>query len=143
MIDGDGAVFDLDLIAKGIPGGRDAGLQLEKGVTEYLHTQEGHQLWAYVFLDKHGVTKALRYSPKPEAAGTLSDFMVGFSQASQRFMVVDVGGEKEAADAKITGSVTLHFKESEYILTTLVALIEAEICLPQTVKIVFAGAKTA
>jgi hypothetical protein len=116
LIDGDGAIFDLDLIAKGIPGGQEAAVQLETGVMEYIrrHVQEGiqYQLWAYVFLDKHGVTKALRYSPtgKPEAAGALSEFMVGFCQANQRFMVVDVGGEKEAADAKITGSLPLHYK---------------------------------
>ncbi|KAJ2926791.1 hypothetical protein H1R20_g10299, partial [Candolleomyces eurysporus] len=120
-IDEDGAVFNLDLIANGIIGGRDAGFQLATGVRQYLRNQEGRQLWAYVFLNKHRLTDALRSSSKPLAARTLSDFMVGFSQANQRFMIVDVGGEKDAAYAKIT------------------ALIEDEICLPQTEKIIFAG----
>ena len=29
--------------------------------------------------------------------------MIGFNQATERFMMVDVGGAKEAADAKIKG----------------------------------------
>ncbi|KAJ2926792.1 hypothetical protein H1R20_g10298, partial [Candolleomyces eurysporus] len=90
-------------------GGREAGLKLVTGVTEYLHGQEDLQLWAYVFLNKHGLTQTLR-ATKLEAAEMLGDFMIGFSQASQRFMIVDVG-----------------------------ALIEAEICLPRTEKIIFAG----
>ncbi|KAJ2915269.1 hypothetical protein MD484_g5150, partial [Candolleomyces efflorescens] len=144
LIDGDGAIFDLDLIAKGIPGGHEAGMKLEAGVMKHIHrhgVQEGYQyqLWAYIFLDKHGVTKALRYSPtgKPEAAGALSEFMVGFCQANERFMVIDVGGEKEAADAKITGSFPPHYEG--LALIAFVALMEAELWLPETEKIIFAG----
>ncbi|RXW13829.1 hypothetical protein EST38_g12022 [Candolleomyces aberdarensis] len=40
-IDEDGAVFNLDLIANGIIGGRDAGLQLATGVRQYLGTDVG------------------------------------------------------------------------------------------------------
>ncbi|RXW17175.1 hypothetical protein EST38_g8688 [Candolleomyces aberdarensis] len=109
LIDGDGAVFDLNLIAKGIIGGREAGLKLVAGVTKYLHGQQGRQLRAFVFLNKHGLTQTLR-ATNLEAAAMLGDFMIGFSQASQRFMMIDVG-----------------------------ALIEGEICLPRTEKIIFAG----
>ena len=31
------------------------------------------------------------------------EFTLGFNQAAERFMIVDVGGAKEAADAKIKG----------------------------------------
>jgi hypothetical protein len=31
------------------------------------------------------------------------EFTLGFNQAAERFMMVDVGGAKEAADAKIKG----------------------------------------
>lgn len=106
LIDGDGAIFNLDLIAKGMRGGREAGEQLAAGVAKYLPSQEGRQFWAYVFLNRQGLAYALRIDSKPQAAGKLGAFMIGFSQANQRFMMVDVGGEKEAADAKITGYFT-------------------------------------
>lgn len=103
LIDGDGAIFNFELIERGIKGGREAGLQLAKGVHQYLNGQEGRQMWAYVFLSRQKLAKTFRRSSKPTAADTLSDFMVGFNQAADRFMMVDVGGEKEAADAKIKG----------------------------------------
>ncbi|KAJ2915274.1 hypothetical protein MD484_g5151, partial [Candolleomyces efflorescens] len=124
-IDGEGAVFNLDLISKGIVGGREAGLQLATGIRRNLRLREGRQLWVYVFLNRRRLDEALGSSDaKPQAQlalRTLSDFMVGFSQANQRFMIVDVGAESGAAYAKIT------------------ALVEAETRLSQTEKIVLAG----
>lgn len=36
------------------------------------------------------------------------DFVIGFNQAAERFLMVDVGTAKEAADAKIKGSYAVH-----------------------------------
>ena len=37
------------------------------------------------------------------AKSKFEEFTLGFNQAAERFMMVDVGGAKEAADAKIKG----------------------------------------
>ncbi|KAJ2926786.1 hypothetical protein H1R20_g10296, partial [Candolleomyces eurysporus] len=121
LIDGDGAIFNLDLVANGKEGGQEAALRLATGVAQHLQTQEGHQLWAYVFLQKQGLETIFYRSSKHRPAKKLGDFMAGFNQAAHRFMMVDAGDDKEAADAKIK------------------ALIEAEISLPQTEKIIIAG----
>jgi hypothetical protein len=39
----------------------------------------------------------------PMAKMKFDDFIVGFNQAAERFLMVDVGSAKEAADAKIKG----------------------------------------
>ena len=49
------------------------------------------------------------------------DFAFGFNQAAERFVMVDVGSGKEAADAKIK------------------VILEDNVRLPQTCKILFGG----
>lgn len=89
-------------------------------------TQTGyHHLWVYVFLSKKGLAEAFRKAgvvgvlETGMGAGTiwgcgkgksmtattnmLEDFMIGFNQAAEKFVAIDVGGAKEAADAKIKG----------------------------------------
>jgi len=84
--------------------------------TNYYH------LWVYVFLSKRGLAEAFRKTGAVETgalAGAipgcgkgksitattnlLEDFMIGFNQAAEKFVAIDVGGAKEAADAKIKG----------------------------------------
>jgi hypothetical protein len=40
----------------------------------------------------------------PAAKARFDDFMMGFNLAAERFIMVDVGSAKEAADAKIKGT---------------------------------------
>jgi len=42
-------------------------------------------------------------SGHPVAKAKFDDFIIGFNQAAERFLMVDVGSAKEAADAKIKG----------------------------------------
>ncbi|KAJ7249498.1 hypothetical protein B0H12DRAFT_693927 [Mycena haematopus] len=53
--------------------------------------------------------------------GKFEDFVLGFNQATERFLMVDVGSTKEAADAKLK------------------VYLEDEIRLPETFKIIFGG----
>jgi len=120
LIDGDGTIFRSTLIEAGRQGGHHAALTLTDSITQYLHANVGanqYQIWVYVFFNKGGLYSILPF----DVRNKLEDFIVGFNQASERFMMVDVGAGKEAADAKVKG------------------LLETEIRLPQTEKIVFGG----
>ncbi|KAJ2916502.1 hypothetical protein MD484_g3893, partial [Candolleomyces efflorescens] len=124
LVDGDGAIFDDKLIEKGQAGGHAAASRLSSSVNQHILLTEGgtdHQLWAHVFLNRRGLADALGRAGLLGAKHKLEDFMIGFNQATERFTMVDVGSAKEAADAKIK------------------SLLESEIKMPQTAKIVFGG----
>lgn len=104
LIDGDGAIFNLDLIAQGQEGGHQAASILSNGIAECLPNQRRHQLWVYVFLNKRGLSDVLGRISQHQAKLMLDDFMIGFNQSAERFIMADVGGAKEAADAKIKGA---------------------------------------
>ncbi|KAF8914072.1 hypothetical protein CPB84DRAFT_54396 [Gymnopilus junonius] len=80
-----------------------------------------YQLSVYVFLNKRGLTDTLGRAGLLAAKNKFEEFIIGFNQAAERFLMVDVGSAKEAADAKIK------------------ALLEDEIRLPQTERIIFGG----
>jgi hypothetical protein len=64
----------------------------------------------YVFCNKQGLGKTLQMKGHLENAPYLLEaFMNGFNQASERFLMVDVGGNKEAADSKMRGILVFHF----------------------------------
>nr|GAT54009.1 predicted protein [Mycena chlorophos] len=119
LIDGDGAIFTDDLIGQGRAGGTAAAHKLSKFLLDSLNGKYGHhayQLWVYVFYNKRGLANALGF-----VDGCFDEFVVGFNQATRRFIMADVGDGKEAADAKIK------------------AHLEDNIVLPQTFKIIFGG----
>ncbi|KAJ2915291.1 hypothetical protein MD484_g5147, partial [Candolleomyces efflorescens] len=124
LIDGDGAIFNLDLIAEGQNGGHKAASKLSDAVMQHLPGRNSLQLWVYVFLNRRGLSdtfvRVSRLSANI-ARQKLDDFIVGFNQAAERFIMVDVGNAKEAADAKIK------------------AVLEVEVRSPQTECIVFGG----
>lgn len=101
LIDGDGNIFSSDLLRQGKAGGRLAATQLTRGITEYEPSTRG-QVWLTVYCNKTGLLDVLRRHNKCTAK-EFDDFVLGFNQASPLFSIVDVGGMKEAADAKIRG----------------------------------------
>ncbi|KJA30078.1 hypothetical protein HYPSUDRAFT_256958 [Hypholoma sublateritium FD-334 SS-4] len=124
LIDGDGVIFNSGLISEGRSGGHLAAQKLSDSIIQHLNATNGtnqYQLWVYVFLNKRGLTDTFGRARLPVAKHRFEEFIVGFNQAAERFMMIDVGSEKEAADAKIK------------------ALLEDEIRLPQTEKIIFGG----
>ncbi|GLB33667.1 putative zinc finger protein [Lyophyllum shimeji] len=124
LLDGDGAIFSGDLIAQGKTGGHTAAQKLSDSILQHLSSTYGanqYQLWVYVFLNKRGLVDTFGRVGNNMAKQKFEDFMTGFNQAAERFLMVDVGDAKEAADAKIK------------------AHLEDQIRLPQTYKIVFGG----
>ncbi|CAL1701466.1 unnamed protein product [Somion occarium] len=100
LIDGDGAIFSLVQVAKGQAGGQTAAAKLTESIRQYLPSDH-YQLSVWVFLNKGGLLETLRKCGKEDARRNLEDFIKGFNQAADRFLMVDVGSGKEAVDAKI------------------------------------------
>lgn len=105
VIDGDGNIFSQDLLASGHTGGRQAAMLLTKGFTDYMVDVDAGssgrgQVWLTVYCNKTGLMDALVNNGICSTA-EFEGFVLGFNSASPLFSIVDVGGGKEAADAKI------------------------------------------
>ncbi|KAF7981646.1 hypothetical protein HWV62_32750 [Athelia sp. TMB] len=117
----------------GQQGGRQAAQQITKGIAEYLSDEDiqvfgrGLSFWVTVYFNKTGLLNALASHDicTPEQ---FESFCVGFSQASPRFLMIDVGYGKDAVEFKIRGgndtgySSTMSLLESEQLLGKLVIL---------------------
>ncbi|KAF8239047.1 hypothetical protein L208DRAFT_1429576 [Tricholoma matsutake] len=124
LIDGDGAIFTNELISRGQAGGHTAAQMLSDTILQFLTSNYGghqYQLWVYLFFNKRGLMDTFGRVGSWLTKTKFEDFCMGFNEAAERFLMVDVGSRKEAADAKIK------------------AHLEAEIFLPQTYKIIFGG----
>jgi hypothetical protein len=105
-LDGDGAIFNPQLISQGLSGGHSAAQRLSDAITHHLTLTVGtnhYQLWVYIFLNKRGLMDTFGRVGLLSAKTKFEEFILGFNQAAERFLLVDVGGAKEAADAKIKG----------------------------------------
>ncbi|KAG8218786.1 hypothetical protein J3R82DRAFT_4461 [Butyriboletus roseoflavus] len=124
LLDGDGTIFSPDLITQGQEGGLEAARLLTVRVRHYLASDLEHEkfhLWVYLFYNKRGLLETFARVGLSAAKQKFDDFIIGFNQAAERFLILDVGGSKEAADAKIK----VHLEDN--------------IRLPQTNKIIFGG----
>jgi hypothetical protein len=107
VVDGDGAVFREDLIARGEEGGGQAAHELHQQLKVYFH--ENPQLsnidsiFVHVVLSVEGLSRALHASgtlPVTDYAA-LTKFARGFARAQPLFTFTDVGYGKEQADHKV------------------------------------------
>lgn len=83
---------------------------MTESVRHRLAPDLGHQkfhLWVYLFYNKRGLLETFARVGLSAARQKFDDFIIGFNQAAERFLMVDVGGSKEAADAKIKGHLPL------------------------------------
>lgn len=125
-VDGGLNIFHPDLLARGAEGGRTAAQDLTKKIAEYLY-QEDIQVfgrlsfWITLFINRDGLHETLLGSNLC-TADQFRSFLVGFSQASPRFLIVEVGPGPEAVDAKLR----------EYL--------QAYTRLPQTLRLFLGGA---
>lgn len=142
LIDGDGAIFSPHLIARGEKGGHAAAQRLSDATLQYLaatYGSRGIQLWVYVFFNRRGLLDTFRREGLLKLTGKFEPFVMGFNQATERFLMVDVGNTKEAADAKLKGKRAFEWRTC--LLSSLFATVylEDEIRLPETFKIIFGG----
>ncbi|KAK3682251.1 hypothetical protein B0T22DRAFT_279472 [Podospora appendiculata] len=105
IIDGDGAVFHEDLIARGEEGGAEAAHQLQKEIKDFLHQNglDTDLIFVQVVLNLEGLNKALlsTNTVKSSDPNILAKFGRGFGRAQSLFSFVDVGFGKEQADNKV------------------------------------------
>ncbi|KAJ7708978.1 hypothetical protein B0H17DRAFT_1031419 [Mycena rosella] len=124
LLDGDGAIFSAQFIGQGQKGGHAAAQLLADATFQHIVTHYGPrvlQLWVYVFFNKRGLTDTFRRAGLAALISNFEEFVMGFNQSTERFLMIDVGNMKEAADAKLK------------------VYLEDEIRLPETFKIVFGG----
>ncbi|KAL5530511.1 hypothetical protein ACEPAF_6769 [Sanghuangporus sanghuang] len=126
ILDGDGNIFADHHLKAGLEGGREAARRLTRGIYSYLE-ENGYSgqssrftFWLSIYFNKKGLQETLVRSGVC-TADQFEAFVVGISQASPRFLLVDVGYGKEAADSKI----------KEYLQTYT--------RFPQTLKVFFGG----
>ncbi|THH32671.1 hypothetical protein EUX98_g1526 [Antrodiella citrinella] len=106
LIDGDGTIFSRDLLAQGSQGGQTAARELSKNIHDYLDNTfqmptSTFVLSVFVFLHKKGLMEALGRAGYTTEKFKFDEFLAGFNQAGQRFVMVDVGAGKENADSKL------------------------------------------
>lgn len=126
VLDGDDNIFTEALLRMGQAGGRQAAQQITKGIAEYLSDEDiqvfgrGLSFWVTIYFNKTGLLNALA-SHDICTQEQFESFCVGFSQASPRFLMIDVGYGKDAVE----------FKIREYIQTFA--------RFPQTLRMFFCG----
>ncbi|KAH6915291.1 hypothetical protein BKA70DRAFT_1420229 [Coprinopsis sp. MPI-PUGE-AT-0042] len=125
VINGNELLFDRELLVQGFQGGRVAAQEVTKTIAEHLTKEEVHvygriSFWITIYFSKADILEAL-LSNNVCSEAQFNSFLSGFSQASSRFSVVDVGGGKDAVDLKV----------KEYLQTF--------IRLPQTIRVYFGG----
>jgi len=106
LIDGDGNIFQKELLKLGLHGGRLAAQLLNESITTYVRERDENgaraQLWVYVFFNMKGLVQTL-VAHDICTANEFEAFITGFNQANPRFTINDVHSGKEAADVKIKG----------------------------------------
>ncbi|KAF8076246.1 hypothetical protein FPV67DRAFT_1573359 [Lyophyllum atratum] len=128
VINGDENIFIRELLAQGQQGGRAAAQQLTKSIAEYLSNEDVHifgrlSFWITIYYNKMEWDDILR-AHKMCTPEQFEGFLTGFSQSSPRFLMVDVGFNKDTADSKI----------KEYLQTYT--------RFPQTLRVFFGGGQS-
>jgi hypothetical protein len=104
LIDGDGALFNFELIEQGKAGGGKAAVKIMESIKSSTDSGRRDDIWLYIFLNKKGLKALFQRHNRPMAMDALEDFIIGMNEAAKTIMVVDVGQKKEAADSKIKGA---------------------------------------
>ncbi|KAL8904692.1 MAG: hypothetical protein Q9171_006960 [Xanthocarpia ochracea] len=106
LIDGDGYLFDDNLISQGTSGGGEAATRLLSNIKSHIQKYEGAMNWKIivrVYANLEGLLKKYAYIDFDEEKKALRQFVAGFTQSQPLFDFVDAGEGKERADHKIKG----------------------------------------
>ncbi|KAL8817271.1 MAG: hypothetical protein Q9191_008178, partial [Dirinaria sp. TL-2023a] len=105
LIDGDGYIFEEDLLREGSTGGAIAAQRLLEQIQGYFQKldRSAHQ-WRTVvriFVNLEGLAKKCNLSGIVDHTAVFREFTTAFTKAQPLFDIVDVGYGKEQADHKI------------------------------------------
>ncbi|KAJ2925063.1 hypothetical protein H1R20_g12049, partial [Candolleomyces eurysporus] len=127
LIDGDGALFNEDLVLKSVEGGITAANLLDQGIRHYLwgsgDLSQTCNMFAYMFMNKQGLSAAMadfwkddpRFKPS-----CLDNFLSGFTQ-HKLFLAIDAGQRSQAADTKIFERLEVEIEDAEHIILVGIA----------------------
>ena len=112
LIDGDGMIFDDDLISKGELGGREAAGLLWNAVTNHVHQNisdlpSDYKIVTRIYANLKGLGDICHRSGIMENSNLMEGFARGFTGSKQLFDFIDVGMGKDRADDKISGKLLL------------------------------------
>ncbi|KAF3909908.1 hypothetical protein ABW21_db0209797 [Orbilia brochopaga] len=117
LIDGDGMMFNLDLMRKKKEGGSEAAELLLQDIRETVRARREElgikgdfDIRALVFANLDGLSKTL-VKANLLSPGDLQQFFIGFTQRLENVNFIDVGYGKEMADSKIRGELLFHMKD--------------------------------
>ena len=107
LIDGDGVIFNDELVAKGEQGGKEAASYLWAAVTDYVSSVLPHlsspKIMTRIYANVKGLGDVFYKAGIIERPSIFEDFTRGFNGSKLLFDFVDVGMGKDRADDKITG----------------------------------------
>ena len=107
LIDGDGYIFNEDLIRQGLKGGEIAAERLESRLHQYFsdsnfRRQRGWRVVVFIFASIDGLSHKMKKFGRIQEASCLRFFAIGINQSQALVNVVDVGAKcKEGTDYKI------------------------------------------
>ena len=110
VIDGDKLLFLRSLIEQGYQGGRQAAQDFTKAIALELVQQgltgfERLSFWVTIYLNKRAILTTL-HNERIATPEQFEAFLIGFGQASPRFVVMDAGPGRESTEAKVKGTHT-------------------------------------
>lgn len=106
IIDGDGALFNNNFLAKGERGGAEAAHQLQRHIEKYIQANcstldmESARIFVCLNINMAGMASIYEKHGLLETSHDFASFMRSFCVAQPLFSVVDVGHGKERADHK-------------------------------------------
>lgn len=144
VIDAEANLFHAPLLRQGQKGGRQAAQQTTKGIAEYL-SQEGVQVfgrlsfWITIYFNRRTVLETLLNNAVCTAE-QFESFIIGFSEASPRFQVVEVEPGKDAVTSKIKRKRDIpRFSPADTDYSKLPEQLETFARFPQTLRVFFTG----
>lgn len=138
-------MFSREYLSKGHEGGQDAAQTLAQNIRVYLRDEDAvsfsnFELSIICFLHKRGLTETLGRAGYHTEKSRFDEFLAGFNQAGERFLMVDVGAGKENADAKLRGNDTFNSRSIlRNSLITSLAFLTDHARSPYTRKIFIGG----
>jgi Flp pilus assembly protein TadG len=106
LLDGDGMIFNKELIGKGEKGGKEAATLLHAALSEYVTDSLGHldavRIVVRIYGDTSNLADMLLKCKEIDKVGTFQDFVRGFNSTKLLFDFIDAGSRKDTAGDKLS-----------------------------------------
>ncbi|KAI9871463.1 MAG: hypothetical protein M1830_002884, partial [Pleopsidium flavum] len=113
LIDGDGMIFDEQLLQKGEQGGKEAAGLLWGSVRDYVTRRDPElpsdvKIVTRIYANSKGLGEVCYKAGLVDKPSMVDEFARGFTGSKQLFDYIDVGSGKDRADDKLTEIFKLH-----------------------------------